>query len=45
MTLTSSAGNQGLRALLKAIPGCAARTATEIEDWWERGPLGELGAR
>lgn len=40
MTLTSSAGSQGLRSLVKAIPGCGTQTATEIEDWWERGPAG-----
>jgi hypothetical protein len=38
MTLTSSASSSGLRSLLEAIPGCRPRTATEIEDWWERGP-------
>jgi hypothetical protein len=38
MTLTSSAGSLGLRALLKAIPGCSVQTASEIEGWWERGP-------
>jgi hypothetical protein len=38
MTLTSSANSLGLRSLLKAIPGCGPKTATEIEDWWERGP-------
>ena len=38
MTLTSSAGSPGLRALVKAIPGCGPQMATAIEDWWERGP-------
>lgn len=38
MTLTSSANHTGLRSLLKSIPGCRPKTATEIEDWWERGP-------
>jgi hypothetical protein len=38
MTLTSSANSPGLRSLLEAIPGCRPTTATEIEDWWERGP-------
>lgn len=39
MTLTSSARSPGLRSLIEAIPGCRPRTATEIEDWWERGPV------
>lgn len=38
LTLTSSAASPGLRSLLKALPGCRPKTATEIEDWWERGP-------
>jgi hypothetical protein len=38
MTLTSSASSSGLRSLLAALPGCRPKTATEIEDWWERGP-------
>jgi hypothetical protein len=38
MTLTSSANSPGLRSLLQAIPGCTPQAATEIEDWWERGP-------
>jgi hypothetical protein len=40
MTLTSSSNSLGLRSLLKAIPGCRPKTATEIEDWWARGPAG-----
>lgn len=42
MTLTSSAGSPGLRALLDAIPGCGPQTASEIVDWWERGPVSAL---